>query len=174
MSSAGALAVALGLSAFLNFVGVRSYILLGEYSGFADHFNTVGVIFLLFGLTVLGLLLYRIAPGLAPSPASMALVYAALMVATVIPTMGFGGYFIPLIAGAIYYASPENNWKLLLWEMLPEWAVVKDPETIRQLFEGVSAGHVVPWSVWILPAHSGAVEPARNVHARLSFSPVVK
>ena len=29
-------------------------------------------------------------------------------------------------------------------------------------------------SVWITPAHSGAVDPARKVHARLSFSPVVR
>ena len=28
-----------------NFIGVRSYILLDHYSGYADHFNTIGVIF---------------------------------------------------------------------------------------------------------------------------------
>jgi hypothetical protein len=152
ISTLGTLLLAIGLSAFLNFVGVRSYVLLSQYSGFADHFNTVGVIFLLFLLTLVGLLIRWLVPSLAPSPESMALVYAALMVSTVIPTMGFGGYFIPLIGGAIYYASPENLWRTYLWELLPEWAVVKDPERVRQLFEGVSAGHVIPWSVWILPS----------------------
>jgi len=152
LSTLSALALALGLSAFLSFVGVRSYVLLAQYSGFADHFNTVGAIFLLFLLTMAGLLIRWIVPSLGPSPASIALVYAALMVSTVIPTMGFGGYFLPLIAGAIYYASPENHWRQDLWELLPEWAVVKDPERVRQLFEGVSSGHAIPWSVWILPS----------------------
>ena len=152
LSTFCALAVTIGLSAFLNFVGVRSYVLLSQYSGFADHFNTVGVIFLLFVLTMVALLVRWLIPSLSPSPASMALVYAALMVSTVIPTMGFGGYFIPLIGGAIYYATPENFWRTFLWELLPEWAVVKDPERVRQLFEGVSSGHAIPWSVWILPS----------------------
>ena len=115
-----ALVVALGLSLFLNFVGVRSYILQGEYSGFADHFNTVGVIFLLFLVTAFALLLGTIVPRLRLAPSSLALIYAALMVATVIPTMGFGGYFIPLLAGAIYYATPENYWQGMLWDLLPD------------------------------------------------------
>ncbi|MBT6143852.1 MAG: hypothetical protein HOH74_00405, partial [Gemmatimonadetes bacterium] len=92
LSTSCALAITVGLSVFLNFVGVRSYVLLSQYSGFADHFNTVGVIFLLFLLTMVGLLVRCLIPSLSPSPASMALVYAALMVSTVIPTMGFGGY----------------------------------------------------------------------------------
>ena len=120
-----ALALALGLSVFLNFVGVRSYILLGEYSGFADHFNTVGVIFLLFLVTVLAMLVGRLTPRLRLSPASLALLYAALMVATVLPTMGFGGYFIPLLAGAIYYGTPENDWQGTFWDLLPEWALAE-------------------------------------------------
>ena len=44
------------------------------------------------------------------------------MVATVLPTMGFGGYFIPLLAGVFYYATPENNWRELLWDHIPDWA----------------------------------------------------
>lgn len=146
-----ALALALGLSLFLNFVGVRSYILLGEYSGFADHFNTVGVIFLLFLVTVLAMLVGRVTPRLRLSPASLALLYAALMVATVIPTMGFGGYFIPLLAGAIYYGTPENEWQGTFWDLLPEWALVKDRELVRRLFEGAAAGETIPWEVWTLP-----------------------
>ncbi len=147
-----ALVVALGLSLFLNFVGVRSYILLGEYSGFADHFNTVGVIFLLFLVTAFALLLGTIVPRLRLAPSSLALIYAALMVATVIPTMGFGGYFIPLLAGAIYYATPENYWQGMLWDLLPDWLLVKDRDLVRRLFEGAAAGERVPWEVWILPS----------------------
>ena len=75
------LLLSLALCAFLNFVGVRSYVLLNAYSGFADHFNTVGLIFILFLLVVVGLLLHLVRPFLRLSPASFALTYAALMVA---------------------------------------------------------------------------------------------
>ena len=151
IQGAGTFLLAMALCAFLNFVSVRSYLLLSRYTGFADHFNTVGVIFVLFFLLAIGLLLRALHPILGLSPASFALVYAALMVATVIPTMGFGGYFLPFIAGLIYYASPENNWEEVLWPHVPEWVVPRDPELIRRLFEGLSAGESIPWEPWVVP-----------------------
>ncbi len=142
------LLLSLTLCAFLNFVGVRGYVLLDHYSGFADHFNTVGVVFLLFWVTLIGLLLR---PFLPLSPASFALIYASLMVATVIPTMGFGGYFLPLIAGVIYYATPENDWSNLLWDHIPEWAAPHDLQAVRGLFEGIGADQPIPWGLWTTP-----------------------
>ncbi len=142
------LLLALCLCAFLNFVGVRGYVLLDHYSGFADHFNTVGVVFLLFWVALAGLLLRRLAP-LAPS--SFALIYATLMVATVIPTMGFGGYFLPLVAGLFYYSTPENDWANLLWDHIPEWVAPRDPQVIRGLFEGIGADQPIPWDLWATP-----------------------
>jgi hypothetical protein len=139
------------LCVLLNFIGVRSYILLDTYSGFADHFNTVGVIFLLFWVVVVASVLRLLRPILGLSPASFALVYAALMVSTVIPTMGFGGYFIPLVAGVFYYATPENDWQNLLWDHIPAWVVPRDPELIRGLFEGISPDQPVPWQPWLVP-----------------------
>ena len=78
--------------------------------------------------------------------------YAALMVATVMPTMGFGGYFIPLLAGVFYYATPENNWRELLWDHIPDWAAPRDLEMIRNLFEGAPQGAPLPWDAWLGPA----------------------
>jgi len=149
--AAGVLLLSLALCAFLNFVGVRGYVLLDHYSGFADHFNTVGVVFLVFWVVVIGLLCRLLHPLLRLSPASLALIYAALMVATVIPTMGFGGYFIPLLAGVFYYATPENGWRDLLWDHIPEWAAPRDPQAIRNLFEGMGADQPIPWEVWTAP-----------------------
>ena len=119
----------------MTFTSVRTYILYGNYTGLTDHFNTIGVIFLIFWLVVVALALRLLHPLLRLSPANFALVYAALMVAVVLPSMGFGGYFIPLIAGVFYYATPENNWSDLLWPHIPHWAVPRDLEAIRQLFE---------------------------------------
>ena len=145
------LIITLCLCAFLNFVGVRSYVLLDTYSGFADHFTTIGVIFIVFWTTVVGLALRLFHPLLRLSAAHLALIYAALMVATVIPTMGFGGYVIPLLAGVFYYATPENNWKYLIWDHIPEWVVPRDLQAITGLFQGIPADQPIPWGLWIKP-----------------------
>jgi hypothetical protein len=107
------------LSVFMTFTSVRTYVLYGSYTGLTDHFNTIGVIFLVFWTTLFALLLRFLHPILKLSASNFALIYAGLMVATVLPSMGFGGYFIPLIAGVFYYATPENNWSDILWPHIP-------------------------------------------------------
>ena len=138
-------------SASMSFVSVRTYVLFGSYTGLTDHFNTIGVIFLIFWLVVISLGLRLLHPFLGLSPANFALVYAALMVATVLPSMGFGGYFLPLIAGVFYYATPENNWEDLIWPHIPHWAAPRDLEAIRQLFEGMGPDKPIPWALWAGP-----------------------
>ena len=135
----------------MAFTSVRTYVLYGNYTGLTDHFNTIGVIFLIFWILIIALILRLIHPLLRLSPSNYALIYAALMVAVVLPSMGFGGYFIPLIAGVFYYATPENNWSDLIWPHIPTWAAPRDLESIRQLFEGADAGTSVPWSLWAGP-----------------------
>lgn len=138
-------------SVFMTFTSVRTYVLYGSYTGLTDHFNTIGVIFLIFWTTLFALLLRLLHPLLKLSPSNFALIYAGLMVATVLPSMGFGGYFIPLIAGVFYYATPENNWSDILWPHIPKWAVPHDVEAIRQLFEGTAANVPIPWQLWTGP-----------------------
>ena len=57
------LLLVLVFSSFLIFVSVRTYILFGSYTGLTDHFNTIGVIFLIFWILVISLL---------PAPAAFA------------------------------------------------------------------------------------------------------
>ncbi len=150
-STAFSFALVLVFSVAMTFTSVRTYVLYGSYTGLTDHFNTIGVIFLIFWTALFSLLLRLLHPLLALSPSNFALVYAGLMVATVLPSMGFGGYFIPLIAGVFYYATPENNWSDILWPHIPQWAVPHDVEAIRQLFEGTTVDTPIPWDLWIGP-----------------------
>tara|TARA_Y100000588_G_scaffold379005_1_gene460444 strand:- start:344 stop:1072 length:729 start_codon:yes stop_codon:yes gene_type:complete len=138
-------------SVCMTFVSVRTYVLYGNYTGLTDHFNTVGVIFLIFWVVVSSLFLRLLHPLLRLSPSNFALIYAALMVATVLPSMGFGGYFLPLISGIFYYATPENNWADLIWGHLPHWAAPRDLNAIQQLFEGTGPDKPIPWDVWMEP-----------------------
>ena len=135
----------------MTFTSVRTYVLYGSYTGLTDHFNTIGVIFILFWIICATFLLKALSPIFSISPRSFALTYAGLMVATVLPSMGFGGYFIPLIAGVFYYATPENNWSDIIWPHIPQWVVPHDRELIRQLFEGIDSVEPIPWSVWVEP-----------------------
>ena len=137
------------LCVVLNSLAVRSYAIFNRYSGFADHFNTVGLIFLIFWVAVLCLGLRAFRTTLSLTSGEFAVIYAMLMVATALPTMGFGGYFLPLVAGVRYYASPENGWPTLLWQNLPEWIAPKDEEAIRWLFEGMPVGAAIPWGTWM-------------------------
>ncbi|MCS7253659.1 MAG: DUF6785 family protein [Armatimonadota bacterium] len=137
------------LSVILNFVAVRNYIVYNAYSGFADHFNTVGVVWLLFILSLLNFLLRSSMPKFCMSPVELVVVYAMLMVATAYPTMGFGGYLIPLIGGVLYYAKPENRWDELLLPNLPKHLIPQDKFAVRWLFEGGVSSP--PISVWIAP-----------------------
>ncbi len=135
----------------ITFTSVRTYVLYGSYTGLTDHFNTIGVIFILFWIICATYLLRILSPIFLISPRSFALIYAGLMVATVLPSMGFGGYFIPLITGVFYYATPENNWSEIIWPHIPQWAVPHDRELIRQLFEGIDSTEPIPWSIWVEP-----------------------
>jgi hypothetical protein len=146
-----AFVIGIVLCIVLDVLAVRSYAIYDRYSGFADHFNTIGVIFLIFWLTIFSLIAWALKPVFALSGKELAVVYAMLMIATAIPTMGFGGYVFPLIAGVYYYGSPENAWPDVLWPTLPRWIAPKDPQVIRQLFEGMPQGASVPWGDWFSP-----------------------
>ena len=46
----------------MTFTSVRTYVLYGNYTGLTDHFNTVGVIFLIFWIVVVALALHLLHP----------------------------------------------------------------------------------------------------------------
>lgn len=146
-------AVTLGavLSAAVVFLAVRSYIVVNRYSGFADHFNTVGAIFLLFLLALVCAGLRRLGVTWGLRSSEFAVVYAMMMVATAIPTMGWGGYLFPLITGVYYYATPENRWADTLLPHLRHWASPRDADAIRYIYEGLPKGASIPWGAWVEP-----------------------
>ena len=85
------------------------------------------------------------------SRGELATIYIMAMLATVIPTIGFSEYVLPIIAGFIYYATPENGWRETFHPFLPRWAVPQDEEAIRYFYEGLPDGLPLPWDVWVEP-----------------------
>ena len=48
LGTAFSFVLVLAFTVFMTFTSVRTYVLYGNYTGLTDHFNTIGVIFLIF------------------------------------------------------------------------------------------------------------------------------
>jgi len=125
-------------------------VLRGSY--LALDFSTAGAIFLFFLFvflvhTFLGL----IHPRLAFRREELVVVYIMGIVACSIPTMGLTEYLLPIISGALYYATPENEWVQLVHPYIPTWIVPQDFEAVKFFYEGAPRGYPIPWSAWTTP-----------------------
>lgn len=82
----------------------------------------------------------------------VAVVYIMALMAASIPSMGLTGFLLPYLAGAQYYATPENDWASLILEHAPRALLVQDPAAVRHFFEGNPAGlRGIPWDAWVPP-----------------------
>ena len=84
------------------------------------------------------------------SGAQLLVVYAMLLCACAVCTMGFTTVVIPSLAGVFYYARPGNRWDTIFHPHLPRWLVPNDPNAIRRFFEGAGADPI-DWGVWLSP-----------------------
>lgn len=115
-------------------------------------FSTAGALFLFFLLVgVVNVLLRFVFPVLALNRRELLVVYIMMIVASAIPTMGLTEYLLPMIGGAQYYATPENDWATLILPYIPEWLTPQNAQAIKWFFEGAPAGVGVPWAMWIPP-----------------------
>ena len=85
------------------------------------------------------------------SRGELATIYIMAMIGTVIPTIGFSEYLLPIIAGFSYYATPENAWRDTFHPFLPSWAVPQDEDAIWHFYEGRPEGMPLPWWAWAEP-----------------------
>jgi hypothetical protein len=118
----------------------------------AHNHNTPAALFVLFlfvGIVHSATVAIKRSWGFARG--ELATIYIMAMLATVIPTIGFSEYVLPIIAGFIYYATPENGWRDTFHPFLPRWAVPQDEEAIRYFYEGLPDGLPLPWGVWVEP-----------------------
>jgi hypothetical protein len=80
----------------------------------------------------------------------LATIYAMMMIAASMPTVGMMGYLPPVLTAPFYYATPENNWANTIQPLIPQW-MVPDPAAAKALYEGLAQGASVPWEMWITP-----------------------
>ncbi|MDA0335772.1 MAG: hypothetical protein O2782_11440, partial [bacterium] len=147
-----------GMLSLLLAVACPYTVFLHHTAGMAADFITAGAIFLFFVFTaVVNTTLHRLHAPLALDAGELVVVYTMMAVASAIPTWGLVANLLPVLPGAFYYATPENDWEGLIQPHIPEWLAPRDPLAIKYFYEGLPAGGHIPWGDWLLPLASWAV-----------------
>ena len=110
----------------------------------ATDFGTAAAIFLLFLFIGFNVLLRRLLPGLFYRQHELAVIYAMMLTACSIPTMGLMEYVLPGLTALSYYTTLENNWQLLIHPFVKSWLVVEDPLASKYFYEGLPKGLGIP------------------------------
>ena len=118
----------------------------------ALDFSTPGAIFLFFLLVgPLNIIAGTIRRSLALGRRELLVVYVMMITASAIPTMGLSEYLLTIITGAHYYATPENEWGVLIQPFIAEWMTPQSETAIKWFYEGAPKGTGIPWEAWIGP-----------------------
>jgi len=108
---------------------------------------TPAAIFSFFVLVaILNVILGLIHRRLALQRGELAVAYFLMVLGNTLAA-GFSGYILPVITGAFYYATPENNWREIIQPYLPTWIGPQDLGVIQDFYEG-NAARDVPWEAW--------------------------
>lgn len=98
---------------------------------------TAGAVFLFFLLTfVVNTALRKVHPPWVFTTGELVVIYTMMIVASTIPTKTLIANMIPVLPGASYFATPENEWAELILPLIPDWLVPHDPLAVKYFYEG--------------------------------------
>ena len=103
------------------------------------------------------------------TPPELRLVYAMMLMAAAVTTMGLCASLIPGIAAPDYYATPENGWAQNIAPHIPAW-LTPGPEAARAYF----LGGRFEWRAWALPLAAWGVFFAAAWTAMLAAMSVLR
>lgn len=78
-------------------------------------------------------------------------IWAMLIVTAGMPDASIARYLFPTMLGVTYFATPENEWKELFHQYIPDWMIVRDQHAVNSFYEGISPGDPIPWAAWVKP-----------------------
>lgn len=91
-------------------------------------------------------------PRIALTGTELLVIYSMSWIAGVIPLEGWAAYWASTVAVPTYYASPENRWHEVLFDVLPWWTLPDtSPGVVRSFYEGLPDGEPMPWARWVKP-----------------------
>lgn len=121
----------------------------------------IGVLFLLFVLTLLNLAVRRIfGPRAALNQVEMLMLYSLLSISSVVAGVGNMGFFLPFLANPFWYADHTNGWRDF-WHLLPWYMGPRDRAVLHDFYRGQStafrpailaawAGPLCVWGLFFL------------------------
>ena len=145
--------VLLGLATavLVAFVGTYWEMVLLATSLVKSNFPVALVLWFCVWLAINGLLA-RMRPAWMLTRTEMMVVFATAWVAGMMPGVGWMGYLVGAMPGPSFFASPENRWEELFFDVLPQWAFPAfTPDVVGGFYFGLAPGEIVPWSAWGLP-----------------------
>lgn len=103
-------------------------------------------------LCILNVFVNRFSPSQGLTKPELLVVLGTGLVAISVPYDGVTGQLIGVIAGAYYFATPENRWGTTVHDYIPTWLVPQNVQNeMEWFFEGVPMGEVPALGVWITP-----------------------
>ena len=120
-------------------------------TGLAIWSLTPAAIFLFFLLVAgVNVLLRLVHPRLALQRGELAVSFVLILLANTLAGRGLPAQLLPVITGAYYYATPENNWINSVHPHMPVWPIPQGHEVIWGFYEGSASGQI-PWAAWLGP-----------------------
>ena len=128
----------------LLLIPINSYwVFLVEIVRYAGHPTTISLfynaIFNLFILIGINRLLARWAPKWTFSQGELLTVYIMINISSALVGHDFIQVLVPIMTYPFKYASPENQWRDLVFSDIPKWLSVRDTDAVNAFYHGASS-----------------------------------
>ena len=111
------------------------------------------VIFCLAVIIPINLLFRKISPKLALDQKELLVVYIMLCMSSAVASHDNYQVLIPMIGHPFWYDTPENEWKELFWNHIPNWLSIQDRQILTGYYEGESSFYNIDYiKAWLRPA----------------------
>jgi hypothetical protein len=91
-------------------------------------------------------------PAIALSRDELLTIFCMLWVVGTVPHIGWSGYWVIVLAIPTYFASAENQWADVFFDLMP-WHLFPDSSArvIDGVWQGLPQGAEIPWEGWLGP-----------------------
>ena len=103
---------------------------------------------------IINLILKVTWPRMALSSAELLVIYSMSWIVGTVSASGWTTYWGGVVSTPLYFASPENRWEEVLFDILPWWCLPQaTPQIIITYYEGLPDGAGIPWYGWLASLH---------------------
>lgn len=151
-----AVATGLLLLVLVSFVTVYADLVIQQIQIGILQFAPAAVGLLLI-VVVINRLLRRVTCRFLLSASDVFIIYAMLLIGTLLSSRGLVEKLIPPLVALNYYATEENHWREMFYHHIPSWLAAFNPrgglkqDVAKDFYEGLHYGEPIPWGHWLPP-----------------------